>query len=163
MMVTIRPMEDADIPAVQALDRQAFALPWPPSAYAHELHHSPHSRLWVAEVEGQVVGFIVLWLILDEAHVATLAVHPDFRRRGIARRLLETLLTAAREAGARLATLEVRAGNLPAQALYRHYGFREVGRRPKYYTDNGEDALIMTVMLDSPAEFPAEGDQAHER
>ncbi len=159
MMVTIRPMEDADIPAVQALDRLAFTTPWPPSAYAHELHHSPHSRLWVAEVEGRVVGFVVLWLVVDEAHVATLAVHPDFRRRGIARRLLETLLAAAREAGARLATLEVRAGNLPAQALYRRYGFQEVGRRPKYYTDNGEDALIMTVMLHSPAE----GDEAHER
>ena len=152
MMVTIRPMEDADIPAVQALDRLAFTTPWPPSAYAHELHHSPHSRLWVAEVEGRVVGFIVLWLVIDEAHVATLAVHPDFRRQGIARRLLETLLTAAREAGARLATLEVRAGNLPAQALYRRYGFQEVGRRPKYYTDNGEDALIMTVRWEANAD-----------
>ncbi len=159
MKVTIRPMEDADIPAVQALDRLAFTVPWPPSAYAHELHHSPHSRLWVAEADGKVAGFAVLWLILDEAHIATLAVHPAFRRRGIGRKLLETMLTAAQANGARLATLEVRAGNFAAQALYRRHGFRVVGRRPKYYTDNGEDALIMTVMFPSSAE----GDEAHER
>ncbi len=143
--ITIRPMAAADIPAVQTIDRLAFPVPWPPSAYDHELHHSPHSRLWVAEKEGRVVGFAVLWLILDEAHIATIAVHPDFRRQGIARRLLETLLAAARAAGARLATLEVRASNHAAQALYRGFGFQVVGRRPKYYTDNREDALIMTV------------------
>ena len=143
--VIVRPMGDADIPAVQEIDRLAFPVPWPPSAYDHELHRSPHSRLWVAEVNGQVVGFAVLWLIVDEAHIATIAVHPDFRRQGIARRLLETLLSAAREASARLATLEVRAGNTAAQTLYHGFGFQVVGRRSKYYTDNREDALIMTV------------------
>ena len=143
----IRPMQDRDIPAVQAIDRAAFPVPWPPSAYDHELHHSPHSRLWVAEEDGRVVGFAVLWLILDEAHVATIAVHPDFRRRGIGQQLLQTMLAAARAAKMRLITLEVRAGNAAAQALYRRFGFRVVGRRPKYYTDNREDALIMTLML----------------
>ncbi len=142
---TVRPMRDEDIPAVQTIDRLAFTVPWPPGAYDHELHHSPHSRLWVAESGGQVVGFAVLWLIVDEAHIATIAVHPDFRRQGIARGLLEVLLAAAQEAGARLATLEVRAGNAAAQALYGEFGFQVVGRRPKYYNDNHEDALIMTV------------------
>ena len=142
---SVRPMRAEDIPAVQTIDRLAFTAPWPPGAYDHELHHSPHSRLWVAESDGQVVGFAVLWLIVDEAHIATIAVHPDFRRQGIGRGLLEVLLAAAREAGARLATLEVRAGNAAAQALYRGFGFRVVGRRPKYYNDNHEDALIMTV------------------
>ncbi len=145
--VSIRPMRDADIPAVREIDRLAFPVPWPPSAYPHELHHSPHSHLWVAEIEGRVVGFAVLWLIIDEAHVATIAVHPDFRRQGIAQRLLAHLLQAARQRQARVATLEVRASNQAAQNLYRKFGFQVVGRRPKYYTDNHEDALIMTVPL----------------
>ncbi len=146
--VTIRPMRDEDVPAVQTIDRLSFPVPWPPSAYPHELHHSPHSHLWVAEFEGQVVGFAVLWLIVDEAHIATIAVHPHFRRRGIARQLMETLLATARQHQARLVTLEVRASHTAAQALYQQYGFQVVGRRPKYYTDNHEDALIMTVILD---------------
>ncbi len=161
MPVRIRPMRDQDVAAVQAIDRLAFAVPWPENAYAHELHHSPHSRLWVAEAEGaaerQIIGFAVLWLILDEAHIATIAVHPARRGQGIGKRLLETMIAAAADAGSRLITLEVRAGNHIAQGLYRAYGFRVVGRRPHYYNDNREDALIMTRYLDPPGkELPDE-------
>jgi len=155
-VVHVRPMRAEDIPRVQEIDRLAFAVPWPPSAFPHELRHSPHSRLWVAEMDGEVVGFVVVWLIVDEAHIATIAVHPDFRQQGIARRLLETAIQSAREEGAVLATLEVRAGNTAAQALYRQMGFAVVGRRPRYYTDNGEDALIMTLKWRT-------GGETHER
>jgi len=146
----IRPMQPEDLEAVKEIDRLSFSLPWPENAYRFELFENPGSRLWVAELQPSeaqpvIAGVIVVWLILDEAHIATLAVHPQYRRCGLARELLATALLAAIRAGMRLATLEVRAGNLAAQQLYRHFGFEVVGSRPRYYRDNNEDALIMTV------------------
>jgi ribosomal-protein-alanine N-acetyltransferase len=88
---------------------------------------------------------IVVWLILDEAHIATLAVHPEFRRKGVGSQLLEAALIEARNKGAREAMLEVRASNHIAQALYKDYGFEVVHRRPRYYRDNNEDALLMNL------------------
>lgn len=148
--VLIRPLQPEDLEAVKEIDRLSFSLPWPENAYRFELFENPGSRLWVAELhlaEGKpvIAGVIVVWLILDEAHIATLAVHPQYRRLGLARELLATALLAAIRAEMRLATLEVRAGNLAAQQLYRHFGFEVVGGRPRYYRDNNEDALIMTV------------------
>jgi len=90
---------------------------------------------------------LVLWLIIDEAHVATIATHPDFRRQGIGRKLLFHALMAAKAEGARTALLEVRVSNLAAQEMYRKFGFVEVNRRPHYYSDNGEDAILMTADL----------------
>jgi [ribosomal protein S18]-alanine N-acetyltransferase len=139
-----------DIDAIILIDRLSFSLPWPASAFRYELTSNPSSLLWVAEVDSAdgtscVVGAVVVWMILDEAHIATLAVHPDYRRRGISRQLLVTVLRQAIARGALLATLEVRANNLAAQALYKQFKFEIVGRRPRYYQDNFEDALIMTV------------------
>jgi ribosomal-protein-alanine N-acetyltransferase len=139
-----------DIDQVIVIDRLSFSLPWPASAFRHELVNNPSSLLRVAELDladgsPYVVGAVVVWMILDEAHIATLAVHPDYRRRGISRQLLVTILRQAIEHGAALATLEVRANNLAAQALYKQFKFDIVGRRPRYYQDNFEDALIMTV------------------
>jgi ribosomal-protein-alanine N-acetyltransferase len=91
------------------------------------------------------VGAVVVWLIEDEAHIATLCVHPDYRGRGISREILAVALMESIQQGAHLATLEVRANNLIAQALYRRFRFEILGRRPRYYRDNNEDALIMTV------------------
>ena len=86
----IRPMGDEDIPRVQEIDRVSFALPWPDSAYKYELHENPGSLLWVAETGSplQVVGMIVVWLIVDEAHIASIAVQPEYRNQGIAGLLL---------------------------------------------------------------------------
>ncbi len=92
-----------------------------------------------------VVGFAGMWMYVDEAHIATLATHPGWRGRGIGETILQTLLREAQRRNATMATLEVRAGNVAAQSLYRKYGFEEVGRRKQYYQDNHEDALIMTV------------------
>ena len=89
----------------------------------------------------------MVWLVVDEAHIATIAVDPDFRRRAIGRRLLNTALFTSWRKGMLRATLEVRAGNLIAQNLYRSLGFTEVGRRYHYYRDNNEDALLLTVAL----------------
>lgn len=94
-----------------------------------------------------VVGMIVVWMILDEAHIATLAVDPQYRGTGIAGRLLDTALQTAVQRNANQVTLEVRAGNQAAIALYRRYNFQVIGNRPRYYKDNNEDALIMTLNL----------------
>lgn len=90
-----------------------------------------------------IVGFAGLWLMVDEAHVTTIAMHPNFRRRGLGEYMLASLISIAYEIGARWVTLEVRVTNHSAQSLYRKYGFREAGLRHRYYSDNQEDALIM--------------------
>jgi [ribosomal protein S18]-alanine N-acetyltransferase len=148
--VVIRPMELADLAPVQEIDRMSFTIPWPASAFRYELEENPLSDVWVAEINHsggglRVVGELVMWEVLDEAHIATIAVHPDYRNRGIAARMLAVALKTAIQKGLVQATLEVRAQNLPAQRLYKRFGFEVLGIRPKYYRDNNEDALIMTV------------------
>ncbi len=145
MNMSIRRMTLEDVPAVSVIDRLAFSLPWPERSFRYEVTDNPISRGWVAEVDGHVASMLVLWLIMDEAHIATIATHPDFRRQGIGERLLVGALAAAREEGARLAYLEVRAGNLEAQAMYKKYGFVVDGLRPGYYKDNHEDAILMSL------------------
>jgi ribosomal-protein-alanine N-acetyltransferase len=164
----IRRMREEDLDQAVLLDCMSFSLPWPPSAYLHELN-DPKGRVWVAEQildspleylspfpiptaglviragARAVVGVLVMWLIIDEAHIATLAVHPELRRQRIARKLMCVALTEAAQAGAISALLEVRAGNAAAQNLYRDFGFEVVGRRPHYYRDNQEDALLLTL------------------
>jgi ribosomal-protein-alanine N-acetyltransferase len=145
MSLVLRKMMVEDVPAVHAIDVGSFTLPWPERSLRFEVSDNPAARCWVAELEGQVVGMLVLWLIVDEAHIATLAIQPDYRRQGLAKRLLVEALRAAYQEGARQALLEVRAGNEAAQAMYCTFGFEEVGRRAKYYKDNGEDAILMTL------------------
>lgn len=161
-------MTAEDLAQVILLDCMSLNMPWPLSAYRHELQNEA-SRPWVAEAvlqapltfetalpmtmesitkaagEKAVLGMLVLWMILDEAHIATLAVHPQMRRQGIARLILQTALIGAAREGASTAFLEVRAGNTGAQKLYEGFGFKLAGRRPHYYKDNGEDALLLTL------------------
>jgi ribosomal-protein-alanine N-acetyltransferase len=147
--ISIRRMNLADVPEVYALDVVSFTLPWTERSFLYEVTGNDNARNWVAELPGQegarLVGMLVLWFFLDEAHIATLAVHPDFRRRGIARKLLHTALSAAYREGARRSFLEVRAGNQAALKMYEEFGFEIVGRRLHYYRDNNEDALLMNL------------------
>ena len=163
MSLLVRRMMIEDVPAAHAIDKSSFTLPWPERSFRFEVTNNPSARCWVAELDGQVVGILILWMIVDEAHVATLATHPEFRQQGIAERLLIMGLDNAYEEGARSALLEVRAGNEAAQALYRKYGFETVGSRKHYYKDNAEDAILMTlerlpVLPASPVEKMAERD-----
>ena len=145
-------MTFADIPAVHAIERASFAVPWPDGAYRSELATNRLASYVVARADDAVVGFAGLWVMVDEAHVTTFAVDPRWRRRGVGERLLLGLLDIAVARRAREATLEVRLSNVPARRLYEKFGFRPVGIRPRYYSDNGEDALIMTTEpLDTPA------------
>ena len=145
MSTLIRRMTLEDIPAVHEIDMLSFSLPWPERSFQFELTGNPISRDWVAEVDGKITAMLVLWFIIDEAHIATIAVHPDFRKQGIGEQILLYALRAAWGEGARRAFLEVRAGNAAAQAMYRKYGFKVVGVRPGYYKDNNEDALLMNL------------------
>ena len=155
-----------DIPQVHAIDVLSFNLPWPEKSFQYELTQNQNSILWVAEgrtgrthrsaptaeggaplAEGvaRIAGMIVVWLVLDEAHVATIAIHPDFRGLGISKRLLALGLKSAIERGAVESTLEVRQSNRVAQKLYEKFGYHEAGVRPRYYRDNNEDAILMTI------------------
>ena len=149
-LVTFRPMRKDDLDSVMVIDRLSFSMPWPKSAYVHDMINNSKAILLVAEnissdSEAGIVGMIDLWLIVDEAHIATLAVHPDFRGMGIATRLIEQVLVEAHEKGARRAMLEVRTSNQAAQNLYEKFGFEVVYKRPRYYVDNREDALLMNL------------------
>ncbi len=157
-LITIRPMQPQDMQQVVAVDQASFSLPWPANAYHYELYDNPLSFLLVAEAQApdsssapSIVGVVVVWLILGEAHIATIAVHPDYRGQGIARKLIAAALKDAIQKESYEATLEVRAQNFIAQKLYLRFGFQIVGRRPRYYRDNNEDALIMTVYKLGPA------------
>jgi ribosomal-protein-alanine N-acetyltransferase len=134
-----------DLRAVHAIERASFSVPWPDDAYRNELLTNRLASYVVARAGDVVVGFAGLWVMVDEAHVTTFAVDPGWRRRGVGERLLLALLDIAVTRRAREATLEVRLSNMPARRLYEKYGFRPVGVRPRYYSDNGEDALIMTT------------------
>jgi [ribosomal protein S18]-alanine N-acetyltransferase len=145
MKLAIRRMTTDDVPAVVELDQKSFSLPWPERSFRFELTDNPASRCWVAELEGQIVGMIVAWLLVDEAHIATIATHPDFRRKGIGKRLLSHALQHLMDEGARSSFLEVRESNLAAQDMYRKFGYEETGRRRRYYKDNDEDAILMNL------------------
>jgi ribosomal-protein-alanine N-acetyltransferase len=141
----IEAMRVEDLPAVQAIEQASFTTPWPPHAYRSELETNRLARYLVVRAAGEVVGYGGLWLMVDEAHITTFAIHPAWRRRRLGERLLLAMLDVARERHAREATLEVRLSNLAARRLYEKYGFRPVGLRPNYYSDDREDALIMTT------------------
>lgn len=145
MSLVVRRMTAEDVPAAHEIDVSSFTLPWPERSFRFEVTDNPAARCWVAEMDGRLVGMLVLWMIVDEAHIATLATHPDFRRQGIAKQLLVNALDNAYAEGARTAFLEVRAGNQAAQRMYQEFGFEEVGRRERYYKDNSEDAILMTL------------------
>ncbi len=151
-VLLVRPMQVGDLTAVQLIERASFTTPWPVQAYRQEIETNRLAQYLVALIGDEIVAYGGIWLMVDEAHVTTFAVHPRYRRRRIGERLLLALLDLAVDRHAREATLEVRLSNLPARRLYEKYGFRPVGIRPRYYSDNGEDALIMTT---EPLELPA--------
>lgn len=148
--ITLRPMTLDDLNRVAAIDRASFPTPWPREAFRYELQRNRGSVCWVAETVGNdggriVVASIVIWLVGQNAHIGTLAVKPDYRKRGIAQRLLARTLLICLERGAQQATLEVRTSNAAAQQLYQKFGFEEIGIKEDYYKDTHEDALVMRL------------------
>jgi ribosomal-protein-alanine N-acetyltransferase len=140
----IEPMDlDRDLDGILAVDAASFANPWTRDMFVWEARNSDVARLYVYRVEGRVIAYCAVWHIFEDLHINNLAVLPDWRRRGIAGQLLSHALTRARAAGARRATLEVRASNLAARRLYETFGFRPAGVRKHYYTNPNEDAVIL--------------------
>jgi ribosomal-protein-alanine N-acetyltransferase len=137
-----------DAAALAALDARASSHPWSERAFLGALAAEAGERVaLLRDAQGALVGFYVWQEVADEAHVHNLAIHPGHRRRGLARRLLAACLGLSASRGVRRAFLDVRAGNLPARALYGRLGFRETGLRARYYTEPVEDALLMTAEL----------------
>ena len=159
MRVRIVPMTADHLDAVAALERICFSDPWSRQLLADELDNDLSAFLVALDGEGEVAGYAGLQVVLDEGTVTNIAVRPDCRRRGVAGQLLEVFLNFAR--GNRLAflTLEVRASNYDAIALYGSRGFRSAGRRKNYYEHPREDAVIMT--LDLTGKPPAAGEEEH--
>jgi ribosomal-protein-alanine N-acetyltransferase len=145
-VITIRNMELSDLSEVMRIDRQSFSTPWSESMFRFELSHNPAGYLMVAERRGkpaEVIGYIGFWMIDGRAHIYTLAVKPEDRRKGVAKRLITAALARAVKLTASEASLEVRESNDMARSLYEDFGFEVVGRQMEYYKDSGEDALIM--------------------
>lgn len=146
--LTITPAGDDDLPAIHEIDRLTFPDPWPLDELARELSRD-FARLEVARVgDGEeITGFINYWLVHDEVQLIKVATHPGHQRRGVGRELMLGMLATAAMLELRSVTLEVRVDNVAAIALYRGFGFVEVGRRPRYYPD-GTDALLMDLRLE---------------
>jgi len=143
-----RPMSTADLDEVMAIERTAFPFPWSAGFFRQELQVAC-ARSILAEADGKIVGYVLFWLLPGAVDIHNIAVHADFRRKGIARLLLRKVLDdAERQAIARV-MLEVRRSNVPAQRLYEAMGFATTGIRKGYYSDNGEDALAMTFELNA--------------
>jgi ribosomal-protein-alanine N-acetyltransferase len=141
--LVIERMREEDIAPVQAIEREIFLTPWPKNAYHRELSQNRQASYIVLRREGEIVGYGGLWKVGDEAHVTTIGVRARDQHRGLGRALFAALVQRAYVLGARWITLEVRNSNDHAIRLYEAFGFKVIGRRRGYYTDNGEDAIIM--------------------
>lgn len=152
-----RSMTLKDIDTILQIERESFTAPWSEEAFRTELTHNHFARYMVMEQDGAILGYGGMWLIVDEAHVTNIAVRAPYRGKGLGERLLREMMRTAAWLGAVRMTLEVRVSNDVAQNLYRKLGFYGSGIRPRYYSDNQEDALIMWAEL-----VPAQEDAASE-
>jgi len=148
----IRAMAERDLDAVTALEAQIFPDPWPREAFVDQLKDSNWGAL-VAECDGQIIGYGCYLMVHNESHITNIGVEPAWRRKSVARRLLERILDIVVENKCDILLLEVRPSNMEARAFYAKYEFRELYRRPNYYRRPVEDALVMVRYL-----RPSEGE-----
>ncbi len=143
MDIVIRAMDEEDIDEIVEIEKECFPTPWSRDAFLTEIRENNLAVYLVAELHGRVVGYGGMWLVLNEGHITNIAVKKDFRGLGIGDKILENLIYYCASKGVHNMTLEVRKSNIIAQNLYKKYKFVEYGLRPRYYSDNNEDALIM--------------------
>ena len=144
----IHKLTASDLDQVLEIERLSFRTPWQRPAFESEMAHS-WARLEVVRdtATGRILAFADYWLVSDEIHILNIATHPQARRQGHGARLLHHIVEQARNASFKVIDLEVRRSNVAAQALYASHGFQVVGLRPRYYEDNDEDAILMTLKL----------------
>lgn len=143
----IRLLEEKDIIQIVQIEQLSFSSPWNEQSFYEELENSL-ARYWVWEIKNGIIGgYLGSWVIMDEVQITNIAIHPDYRREKGAHLLLEEMFSYMKEENLFSATLEVRPSNEPAIRLYQKFGFQEIGRRPEYYQDNHEDALIFEVKI----------------
>ncbi|QHE54178.1 ribosomal protein S18-alanine N-acetyltransferase [Pontibacillus sp. HMF3514] len=143
----VRTMVEDDINTLLDIEEACFATPWTWDSFLYELKENPYATYYVMELDGVIIGYCGLWLIIDEAHITNIAIMPDYRGYKYGNFLFSHVLEKAREAGAIQLSLEVRVSNIVAQKMYRKYGLIPGEIRKRYYTDNQEDALVMWVKL----------------
>jgi len=139
----IRDMTVDDIEEVVKIEHLSFKTPWTYEAFLSELTKNKVARYRVIEKDKKIVGYYGIWLLYGEGHITNIAVHPEYRGIGLGNMLLEDIISLSKENGISALTLEVRVGNSVAINLYKKYGFVEVAKRKGYYSDTGEDAIIM--------------------
>lgn len=149
MHVRIVPMTGDHLDEVAELERICFTTPWSRNMLVEELQNDCAAFLVALDDEDHVAGYAGLLVVLDEGYITNVAVRPEYRRRGVAGKLLRVFLDFAKAHQLAFLTLEVRASNAPAMALYEGLGFRDVGRRKNYYEHPREDAVIMTKEFDT--------------
>lgn len=142
-----------DLEAILSIERACFPTPWEADVLAHDLSQNPCARYLLILENERVIGCGCLWLLMEEAHLMSVAILPAFRRTGAGEALMRALIQAAADGGARFMELECRRSNLAAQALYHKLGFLRVGCRKGYYEDSGEDAFVYALIA-LPAGHP---------
>ena len=138
-------MKLSDLDDVMKIEQASFSLSWSRSMFERELEDRKKSCFLVVRSGIEIAGYIGFWMIIDEAHIVTIAVRSDFRRKGVGSILIASALILANRLGAERVTLEVRVTNFPAQMLYEKFGFKKVAIRRKFYSDTGEDAYVMWI------------------
>lgn len=139
----IKPMEEKHLEEVLKIEEQSFPTPWTRHSYFGELTRNKVAHYFVCMYENKVIGYVGLWIIIDEAHITTIAVHPEYRGNKVAKKLIEFAVEYSKKWGAEKLALEVRESNYSAKKLYESMGFKEIGLRENYYNDLKEDAIIM--------------------
>ncbi|MFO7985117.1 MAG: ribosomal protein S18-alanine N-acetyltransferase [Desulfatiglandaceae bacterium] len=132
------------------IERSSFPSPWSLEAFSTELERTI-SHFWIAQIHTDLVGYICFWMFAREIHLMNFAVHPMWRRNGVGRRLMDKMIDTGLSGGAQVASLEVRPSNTRARTFYHKLGFKVIGRRPHYYDDTKEDAIIMAISLTTKA------------
>lgn len=145
----LRPMEERDLPFVMQIERLCFTNPWKEASFKGEIENYPISfpKVIVHRPDEKVIGYVIFWLLAEEAQISNIAVHPDYRRQGIGEAVLKETLVTIRKFEAKYVVLEVRPSNFPARILYSKFGFETLGLRRNYYKDPAEDAMVLIKHL----------------
>lgn len=143
----IRKMTNEDVPAVHRIEVAVFPTPWTLDSFYYEMNENQFAHYLVAEQEGEIVGFCGLWLVIDAAQITNVAIVEKMRGQKLGEALMREAIRISKETSMDVMTLEVRVSNVIAQNLYRKLGFQDGSIRKGYYSDNGEDALLMWVNL----------------